>query len=57
MSKPKKIKAKMPAPERRNLIQLNHVLNAPSAGSHKDHKKLANKANSRKKYDNEKDGW
>ena len=33
MSKPKKIKSKMPAPLRRNLIHFEHITNTPASGA------------------------
>lgn len=57
MAKPKKIKNEMPAPERRSLTLVEHMLKSPKAGSHKDQKKAINKALSRKKYNSNKDGW
>ncbi len=57
MTKPKKIKNEMPAPERRSLTLVEHMLKSPKAGSHKDQKKAQNKRESRKKYNSGKDGW
>lgn len=57
MSKPKKIKDVMPAPERRNLIHLDMIVKGPKSATHVDRKKRANRNQSRREYDSRSDGW